>query len=96
MSMNTDKIKAIVAQAKAVTRGEDNPEAIAEVMVRDMGKSPTFAVAIYQHLKDSGFDLMTLTGQEAQAFKAKFESRIEKLDESELSQIKKISDKLFA
>jgi len=94
--MNTDKIKAIVAQAKAVTRGEDLPEAIAEVMVRDMSKSPTFAVAIYQHLKDSGCDLMALNGEEAQAFKAKFKTRIEKLGETELVQIKKISDKLFA
>lgn len=96
MGMESDKIKAIVAQAKALTKGEQEPLVVISAMVKDMGRSPTFAVAIYQHLKDAGFDLMKVDGVEAEAFKAKFSSQIEKLGEPELTQIKKISTKLFA
>lgn len=96
MGMDTDKIKAIVAQAKAVIRGEGEPEEVAGAMTKDMGRSPTFAVAIYHHLKEGGVDLMTLNGEQATAFKDKFQPQIEKLGEAQLSQIKKISDKLFA
>lgn len=96
MGMDTDKIKAIVAQAKAAIKGEGNPEEVAGAMVKDMGRSPTFAAAIYHHLKESGVDLMTLDGEQAQAFKDKFQPQIEKLGEQQLSQLKKIYGKLFA
>lgn len=96
MGMDSDKIKAIVAQAKAVTQGNGEPQAVMDSMVKDMGRSPTFAVAIYQHLKDAGVDLMTMSGEQADAFKAKFQPQIERLGERELTQIKKISSKLFA
>ena len=93
--MESDKIKAIVAQVKALTRGEEQAETVMTAMVRDMGRSPTFAVAIIQRLRDEGIDLMDRNGEEAEAFKAKFRPQIEKLGERELTQIKKISSKLF-
>lgn len=96
MGMDSDKIKVIVARAKALTRGEEEAGSIMTSMVRDMARSPTFAVAIIQHLKDEGVDLMDMTGEEAEAFKAKFRPQIEKLGEREFAQIKKISNKLFS
>lgn len=94
--MESDKIKAIVAQVKAVTRGEENPETIMGSMIRDMSKSPTFAVAIIQRLKDEGIDLFERDSEQAEAFRAKFRPQVEKLGERELSQIRKISNKLFS
>lgn len=96
MGMDTDKIKVIVASAKALTRGEQEPEPIMEAMVKDMGRSPTFAVAIIQHLREEGYDLLALDGEAAERFKAKFKPQVEKLGERELAQIKRISDKLFS
>lgn len=96
MGMNTDKIKAIVANAKALTRGEQDPNVIMEAMVHDMGRSTTFAVAIIQHLKDEGYDLLSLKGDTAEKFRSKFQPQIEKLGENDLTQIKKISNKLFS
>ena len=96
MGMDSDKIKVIVANAKALTRGEQEPEPIMEAMVKDMGRSPTFAVAIIQHLREEGYDLLSMNGEVAERFKAKFKPQVEKLGERELTQIKKISDKLFS
>jgi len=96
LGMDSDKIKAIVATAKALTRGEEQPEPIMDAMVSDMGKSPIFAVAIIQHLREEGYDLLALDGEAAERFKAKFRPQVEKLGERELAQIKKISDKLFS
>lgn len=96
MGMDTDKIKAIVAQAKAAINGNGGAEDVAGAMAKDMGRSPTFAVAIYHHLKEAGVDLMQLNGDQAEAFRSKFQPQIEKLGEGQLSQIKKISDKLFS
>jgi hypothetical protein len=93
--MDTNKIKVIVAQAKALTSGEEQPQNLMDIMVRDMAKSPTFAVAIIQHLKDKGVDLMKEGGEAAEAFRAKFRPQIEKLGEREFAQIRKISSKLF-
>lgn len=93
--MESDKIKAIVAQVKALERGEEEANNVMMAMVRDMGRSPTFAVAIIQRLRDEGIDLMDSQGEQAEAFKAKFRPQIEKLGERELTQIKKISGKLF-
>lgn len=93
--MESDKIKAIVAQVKALTRGEEHAESVMSAMVRDMGRSPTFAVAIIQRLKDEGIDLFNRDGEEAEEFKAKFRPQVEKLGERELSQIRRISSKLF-
>ena len=94
--MDSDKIKVIVAEAKALTRGEASPEPIMDAMVKDMGRSPTFAVAIIQHLREEGYDLLGLSGEAAERFKAKFKPTVERLGERELAQIKKISDKLFS
>jgi hypothetical protein len=94
--VESDKIKAIVAQVKAVARGEENPETIMGSMIRDMSKSPTFAVAIIQRLKDEGIDLFERDSEQAEAFRAKFRPQVEKLGERELSQIRKISNKLFS
>lgn len=93
--MESDKIKAIVAQVKALTRGEEEAGSVMAAMVRDMSRSPTFAVAIIQRLRDEGIDLMDQDGEQAEAFKAKFRPQIEKLGERELTQIKRISSKLF-
>lgn len=93
--MESDKIKAIVTKVKALTRGEEAVETVMSAMVRDMGRSPTFAVAIIQRLKDEGIDLFENDCEEAEAFKAKFRPQVEKLGERELTQIKKISAKLF-
>lgn len=95
MSMDTNKIKLIVAQAKALTVGEEKPENIMSSMIRDMARSPTFAVAIITHLKDAGVDLMKVDSEAAEAFRAKFRPQIEKLGEPEFAQIRKISSKLF-
>ena len=95
MSMDTNKIKVIVAQAKALTTGEEQPENIMLSMVRDMARSPTFAVAIITHLKDKGVDLMEIDTEATEAFRAKFRPQIEKLGETEFAQIRKISTKLF-
>lgn len=94
--MDSDKIKVIVADAKALTRGEQGPEPVMEAMVKDMGRSPTMAVAIIQHLKDEGYDLLSLDGPAAERFRTKFKPQVEKLGERELAQLKKISSKLFS
>lgn len=93
--MESDKIKAIVAKVKALSRGEEEAGSVMNAMVKDMGRSPTFAVAIIQRLKDEGIDLMTEDGEEAEAFKAKFRPQMEKLGERELSQSQKIISRLF-
>lgn len=93
--MESDKIKAIVAKVKALSRGEEDAGSVMNAMVKDMGRSPTFAVAIIQRLKDEGIDLMTEDGEEAEAFKAKFRPQMEKLGERELSQSQKILSRLF-
>lgn len=93
--MESDKIKAIVAKVKALTRGEEEPETVMSAMIKDMGRSPTFAVAIIHRLRDEGIDLMERDGEEAEAFKAKFRPQIEKLGERELTQSQKILSRLF-
>jgi hypothetical protein len=93
--MDTNKIKVIVAQAKALTNGEEEPQNIMTSMVRDMARSPTFAVAIITHLKDKGVDLMSVDSDASEAFREKFRPQIEKLGENEFAQIRKISTKLF-
>jgi hypothetical protein len=93
--MQSEKIKTIVAQVKALSRGEEDAENVMVAMLRDMAKSPTFAVAIIHRLKDEGIDLLDHDGEAAEAFKAKFRPQMEKLGERELTQIKKISGKLF-
>lgn len=90
MGMESDKIKTIVSQAKALTRGEQTADVVMDNMTKEMGRSPNMAVAIIQHLKDEGYDLMSFSGEKAEAFKAKFSPQIEKLDERQLAQIKKI------
>ena len=90
MGMESDKIKAIVAQAKALTRGETSPDTVMESMTKEMGRSPNMAVAIIQHLKDEGYDLMSFSGEKAEAFRVKFKPQIEKLDERQLTQLKQI------
>jgi hypothetical protein len=97
MGMESDKIKIIVAKAKALGQGDaEGAGSIMIAMVRDMSRSPTFAAAIIQHLKDGGVDLMNYQGEAAENFQAKFRPRMEKLDERELTQLRKISSKLFA
>ena len=93
--MESDKIKAIVAKVKALSRGEEDAGSVMNAMVKDMGRSPTFAVAIIQRLNDEGIDLMTEDGEEAEAFKAKFRPQMEKLGERELSQSQRILSRLF-
>lgn len=93
--MESDKIKAIVSQVKALTRGEEHAETVMLAMTRDMARSPTFAVAIIQRLRDEGIDLLEENGEAADAFKAKFQPQMEKLGERELTQIRKISGRLF-
>lgn len=93
--MESNKIKAIVAQVKALSRGEEEAETVMLAMVRDMARSPTFAVAIIQRLRDEGIDLLEKDGEAAEVFKAKFRPQMEKLGENELTQIRKISGRLF-
>jgi hypothetical protein len=93
--MQSEKIKTIVAQVKALSRGEEEAENVMMAMVKDMARSPTFAVAIIHRLKDEGIDLLSQDGDTAEVFKSKFRPQMEKLGERELTQIKKISGKLF-
>jgi hypothetical protein len=93
--MDSEKIKAIVGQVKALTRGEQQVDEVMEAMTRDMARSPNFAVAIIQRLRDAGIDLLDQDGETGLAFKAKFRPHVERLGERELTQIKKISGKLF-
>ena len=95
MSMDSSKIKAIITHAKLLPAGEANPEDVIQSMVNDMTKSPTFAVAIIQHLKNKGVDLMAVECEAAETFRDKFLPQIEKLGEREFTQIQKISQKLF-
>jgi hypothetical protein len=93
--MQSDKIKVVVSRAKALTRGEDDVTEIKEVIVQEMGKARTFAVAIIQRLKDDGVDLMEGDSEMDQRFRDLFKSQIENLGERELTQMKRISNKLF-
>lgn len=95
MGMDSDKIKAIVAKVNALRRGEGQPDDVMDSMCKDMGKSPTLAVAIIAHLRDEGHDLFTLSGDKAEAFREKFKAKVEKLGERELSQLKTISKRLL-
>jgi len=95
MSMDTNKIKLIVAQAKALENGNEEPDSLMTTMVRDMARSPTFAVAIIEHLRERGVDLMDQNSEAAEAFREKFRPQIEKLGERDFAQIKRISSKLF-
>lgn len=93
--MDSTKIKLIVSRVADLQKGNARPEDLMKIIREDMNKAPVFAVAIIQYLKDSGFDLMSLKGEEAERFKSKFSPQIEKLNEKDIEQIKKISSKLF-
>lgn len=99
--MDSEVIKTIVAQVNAVCANEDEstPEqlnGILGLMNKECNKSPTFAVAIIQHLTESGIDVMKMDLPNSDEFRAKFQAQVEKLGERELMQIRKISSKLFA
>lgn len=93
--MDSLKIKLVVSEAIELKRGERTPETVMNTISENMGKSPTFAVAIIQYLKDEGVDLMTLSGEQAEKFKSQFKPAIEKLNEQEVANLRRISSKLF-
>ena len=93
--MDSLKIKLVVTEALELKRGEKLPEEVMDTITKNMNKSPTFAVAIIQYLKDEGFDLMALSGKRAEEFKLQFKPAIEKLSDREVENLRRISSKLF-
>lgn len=103
--MDSEKIKAIVAIVKDITQTgdtkfqENETRNLASNLMINLNahaaKSPTFAVAVIQRLKDEGFDLTVLRGEAFQVFEQKFSRTINKLDDPKREMIRKISDRIF-
>jgi hypothetical protein len=88
--MDTDKIKAIVTKAKSLSRGEADANELMVSMTREMRRSPNMAIAIVEHLREGGLDLLSLTGEQAEAFRSQFKPRMDGLNTGQLAQIKGI------
>lgn len=104
--MNSEQIKVMVGQVNAICSSDDfkfeqdRTKSLAydliNSLLNDCVKSPQFAVAVYHHLKDAGYDLADVMSEFTELFNAVFSKTIERLDERSLIQIRKISTKLFA
>lgn len=102
--MKSDKIKTLVKEVNEFCQNlrdgnlvdsEHHQKIIMSCMISDCSKSPVFAVAIIQHIHEYGVNLLTLTGEIADAFRLEFQSHFDRLEDNDFIQIKKISNKLF-
>ena len=104
--MDSEQIKSIVSAVNSICNSEDinfqsdRTKELANDLINnllhDCLKSPQFAIAINEHLKDHGFDLSKVSNDFSERFKLAFSRTLERMDERSLVHIKKISMKLFA
>ena len=59
-------------------------------------KNYYFAVAIYQHLLDSGFEMHNIRGEAMTMFMDKFEKTLNGLDDTQLVTIRRVAERLFS
>lgn len=103
--MQSESIKRVVGLANALVATRDRNFASDEAknlvstilvdLTRNFRKSPTFAVAIVQHIADEGFAISRVRGSAYSDFAQEFGSRMSRMNDAQLSQIRAISSNMF-
>lgn len=104
--MHKDKVKEIVGQANQLKATNDKNLESDEArnltstllinLAKSSQKNPYFAVAIYQHLDEEGFQIQHFRGEAYGQFVEVFGKKIEEVDENQKVQIRRIAENMFS
>jgi hypothetical protein len=104
--MQSESIKRVVGLAKALVatgdrqfNGDESRNLASTIMAgltRDFRKSPMFAMAIIQHIVDTGFDIRRVRGTAYAEFSVQFGGKMARLDAAQVEAIRAISTNLFS
>lgn len=104
--MQSEQVKAIVAKTNGIVQTGDTTLDSNEArnLVSSLllslcslcNKNYYFAVAIYQHLLDSGFEMNNVRGDASTLFMDKFGKTMNGLDATQLVTIRRVAESLFS
>lgn len=104
--MHSDQVKNLVAKANGILQTGDTTLGTNEArnlvssllltMCSHSEKNPYFAIAIFQHLMDRGFEMQNVRGEAMTTFMEKFGKKMSSIDDSQRASLRQVAERLFS
>ena len=105
-ALHSDQVKNLVSKASAILQTGDTTLSSNEArnlvsslllsLCSHSEKNPYFAVAIFQHLMDRGFEMQNIRGEAMTVFMEKFGKKMSGVDETQRTNLRQVAERLFS